>query len=161
VSQRNISSTQFADVTLHRGIPGAKVTQPLGMHWSAHHGLDTEGWSEKEGATRFLADNANEDIYPGEKGTIIHAKPSTEGITWNKKGDKKLLRESGVFSAYTRKMKEDPYGQYDPEQERAEAEVPVRPGTPVKVEKLTRVRATGGRVKTREIRYKKPRIMEA
>jgi len=156
----NLSSNQFADVTLHRGIQGTKINQPLGMHWSAHHGLETEGWMEKEGATRFLA-GENEDLFPGEKGTIIHAKPSTEGITWNKRGDTKLLRESGVYSAFTPKMKEDPYGSYDPEKERAEAEVPVRPGTPVKVEKLTRVRATGGTVKTREIRYKKPRIMEA
>ena len=160
MSSRNLSLYQFADVTLHRGIAGSKVTEPLGMHWSAHHGLETYGRRQTQGATRFLADNSNEDIYPGEKGTIIHANPSKEGITWNKKGDKKLLQEKGVFSSYTKKMKEDPYGQYDPQQEQAEAEVPVRPGTKVKVEKLTRVRSTGDGIKTREIRYKKPRIME-
>jgi hypothetical protein len=161
-AQDNLSQSQFVNTTLYRGISGSKVQQPLGMHWSVEHGLETQGNREQEGATRFLAGD-NEDLLPGEKGTIIHAKPTKEGVTWNKKGDKKFLQESGVFSSFTPKMKEDPYGMYDPVKEHAEAEIPVRPGTPVKVEKLTRVRVTkkSYQTKKREIRYNPPREMQA
>jgi hypothetical protein len=152
---------QFFDLmTIHRGVSyGGKLQQPLGMHWSEEHGLDTldSSFKRQKGAAMFVGDPGFDNaVHPGEKGTIIHARPAVGATTWDKRGDKKFLKEAGVLGALSQKDLE-----FDSTRVEREAEVPVRPGSKVLVTGVTRVRNTGNKLKTRSINYKQPREMKA
>jgi hypothetical protein len=158
----NLSSKQFSNMTLYRGIHGSQVKEPLGMHWSEEPGISTlRERREPLGASRFLGGEHGEDLndsnlrrlQEGERGTIIHGNPQNEATKWTRR-DKDLLESRGVISA----MSEDEGNYQDEELKQKEAEVPLRPGKKVKVTGLTRVRSTKEGVKTRQIKFNPARV---
>ncbi len=148
--------SRLLNETLFRGLPGTKLETPLGMHWSSVSGLDhVSGYSGGigSGASLFSGGEGKK----GEKSTIIHAKVNNRAIINPRSSEgKKMAGRHQIW------------GGGAPEYEET-----VRPGANVEVTKLTRVRNvtdashdesgkyTPAVTKQREIRYKKPRQVQA
>ena len=142
--------SRLLNETLFRGLPGTKLETPLGMHWSSVSGLEEN--RRQRGASLFSGGEGKK----GEKSTIIHAKVNNRAIINPRSSEGKKM--AGLHEIW--------YG--GPEYEET-----VRPGANVEVTKLTRTRNvtdasydesgkyTPAVTKQREIRYKKPRQVQA
>ena len=134
-STHSLSLNQFGTEVLHRGMDEAKVSKPLGVHWSTRGG----DISDNRGARMFA--NPSE----GSKSTIVHGRVNRNAIvTPGTREHTKMSGERGIW------------GEDSPE-----AEKTIRPGATVAVHRVTRIRNVKGKEKQREITYRPPRQVQA
>jgi hypothetical protein len=138
------------NTSLFRAVPTNKVETPLGIHWSSVSGLDQ---TRSVGASLFAGGEGKK----GEKFTILHGKVNDKAVVNPRSSEGKKMKGRHAI-----------WGGGHPEYEET-----VRPGANVEVTKLTRIRnvtdatrdSSGAYVpaktKTREIRYKKSRQVQA
>lgn len=119
--------------TVHRGLDATRPLEPLGIHWSKN----------LRSAEMFADPESHED---GRR-IVVHAKVSPKAVVDMKSTEGKRLAKIHLIG--------DGF-------ERTEKETTIRPGETVEVTSRTSHRVTKeGEMRTREVRYKNPRRMQA
>ena len=119
--------------TVHRGLDATIPSEPLGIHWS----------QSLRSAEIFADPESHED---GRK-IVLHAKVSPKAVVdMNSAEGKRLAKIHLIGDGF----------------ESTEKETTIRPGATVAVTSRTSHRVTKqGEMRRREVRYKKPREMQA
>jgi hypothetical protein len=119
--------------TIHRGLDATLPSEPLGIHWS----------KSLRSAEMFADPETHED---GRK-IVLHAKVNPQAVVKPQSAEGKRLAKIHLIG--------DGF-------ESTEKETTIRPGATVAVTSRTSHRVTkSGEMRQREVRYKKPRKMQA